>query len=186
VRFEIPGNTATGNTVSNINVNGGSGTGHDVQGSVSDNPAVKDSPGYLNLVPTIPVFTGGEGIVVTSGSGTKNLVHDITVSNNVVSGNARRGIVVSGGNGSDSNVIMRIKVSSNTVDGKPKKSIIPQADQDGILVSGNTSALSAQLSEILIDGNTAKNNMREGIRVSQGDPSNVVIRDYKQYSHREF
>jgi hypothetical protein len=71
-------------------------------------------------------------------------------------------------------------VSSNTVDGKPPQSpqyqppIIQEADQDGILITGSTNALNAVLSEILVDSNIAKNNLRGGVRVSQGDPSNVV------------
>ncbi len=98
----------------------------------------------------------------------QHFVHDIQITGNKVSGNPRRGITITGGSGSDSDVA-RITVSSNTIDGKPSKSITPEPDQDGILVSGGVNALNATLSEIFIDGNTSKNNRRRGIFVTRSD-----------------
>jgi hypothetical protein len=171
--FEISNNTVDGFKNNNITVSGGDeGTANnDVQGIVVGNTATnsRGNPGGSNL--------GGTGINVSGGSGTGHSVHDITVSGNTVRGNPRRGVIVSGGSG-DGNSVTGITVSSNTVDGKPPQSpeysIVPATDQDGILVTGSTNALNSELSDILIDGNIAKNNQRGGIRASQGDVSNVV------------
>ena len=96
VQFEISGNNVVGNRTQNIVVTGGSGTGHDVQGIVTENSA-KNSP-------------EGDGIVVSGGSGTGNLVHDITVSDNQVSDNFSRGILISGGSNSVDAVLDGIDV----------------------------------------------------------------------------
>jgi len=175
VVFEISNNTVDGFKNNNITIDGGDeGTANnDIQGIVAGNTATnsRGNPGGTSL--------GGTGINVSGGSGTGHLVHDITVSGNKVSGNPRRGIVVSGGSGSD-NHVTRITVSLNTVDGTPPKSpqyqppIVQAVDQDGILVTGSTNAINAELREILINGNTTKDNLRGGVRVSQGDVSNIV------------
>jgi hypothetical protein len=176
IKFEVTNNHVDGFKNSNITVSGGDeGTANnDVQGIIVGNDAVNSlgNPGGSNL--------GGTGISVSGGTGTEHSVHDITVSGNKVKGNPRRGIIVSGGSGTNSDVT-RITVSSNDVNGKPpqptKKEppITQDPEQDGILVTGSTNALNAELSEILVDGNITKNNMRGGIRVSQGDVTNVVM-----------
>jgi hypothetical protein len=172
--FEVSNNDVDGFKNNNISVSGGDeGTArNNVQGTIVGNTATnsRGNPGGTNL--------GGSGISVSAGSGTQHFVHDITITGNKVSGNPRRGISITGGSGTDSDVA-RITVSSNTVDGKPPKSpqysITPELDQDGIFVTGGTDALNAALSEISIDGNITKNNMRGGVRVSQGDVTNVVL-----------
>jgi hypothetical protein len=176
IKFEVTNNHVDGFKNNNIVVNGGDeGTANnDVQGIIVGNDAVNSlgNPEGSNL--------GGTGISVSGGSGTEHSVHDITVTGNKVSGNPRRGIIVSGGSGTNSDVT-RITVSSNIVDGKlpkPKKNELPitqDPEQDGILVTGSTNALNAELSEILVDGNITKNNARGGVRVSQGDVTNVVL-----------
>jgi hypothetical protein len=171
--FEISNNNVDGFKNNNIIVSGGDEgtTNNDVQGIIVGNTVrnSRGNPGGASL--------GGVGINVSGGSGIGHLVHDITVSGNTARGNPRRGIIVSGGGG-DSNSVIGITVSSNTVDGtpphSPQYSIVPATDQDGILVTGSTNAINSFLSEILVDGNIAKNNQRGGIRVSQGDASNDV------------
>jgi hypothetical protein len=176
--FEVSNNDVDGFKNNNISVSGGDeGTArNNVQGTIVGNTATnsRGNPGGTNL--------GGIGISVSAGSGTEHFVHDITVTLNKVSGNPLRGIIISGGSGTDGDVA-RITVSSNKVDGKPPQekpendphySITPDSDQDGILVTGGLNAVNAALSEILIDGNITKNNQRGGVRVSQGDSTNVV------------
>lgn len=145
MRFQISGNTVSGNTT-NINVTGGPGTGHDVQGVISDNPAIKNSP-------------DGDGIVVAGGSGTGNMVHDITILGNVVSNNFARGILISGGNNSANAVLDRIDIVSNSVS--------KNGDQ-GILVSGGTNSQSATISDVLIDSNSSTGNGSRGIQATRG------------------
>jgi len=175
--FEVSNNNVDGFKNNNITVSGGDeGTANnDVTGVIVGNTATNSlgNPGGSNV--------GGTGINVSGGTGTGHVVHDILVSGNKVSGNPRRGIsVTGGGDGSDGSTVTRITVSSNTVDGKPPKSpqyqppIVPAADQDGILVSGGANAVNSVLSGISVDGNIVKNNVRGGIRVSQGDVSNQV------------
>jgi hypothetical protein len=173
--FEVTNNNVDGFKNSNITVSGGDeGTANnDVQGIIVGNTATNSlgNPEGTNL--------GGTGISVSGGQGTEHSVHDITITGNKVSGNPRRGIIISGGSGTDSDVA-RITVSSNIVDGKPPQPqkneppITQDPEQDGILVTGSANALNAVLSEILVDGNITKNNMRGGVRVSQGDATNVV------------
>jgi parallel beta-helix repeat protein len=171
--FEVSNNNVDGLKNNNIIVSGGDeGTANnDVQGIIVGNTATnsRGNPGGASR--------GGTGISVSGGSGTGHTVHDITVSGNTARGNPLRGIIVSGGGG-DGNSVTGITVSSNTVDGKPPQSpqysIIPEADQDGILVTGSTNAVNSVLSDILVDGNITKNNLRGGVRVSQGDASNDV------------
>jgi hypothetical protein len=174
--FEISNNTVDGFKNNNITVSGGDEgtTNNDVQGIIVGNTATnsRGNPGSTTN-------RGGTGINVSGGTGVGHFVHDITVSGNTVRGNPLRGIIVSGGgSGSDSSNVTRITVSSNTVDGKPPQSpsysIIPETDQDGILITGGANAVNADLSDILVDGNIAKNNQRGGIRVTQGDASNDV------------
>jgi hypothetical protein len=168
--FEISNNVVDGFKNNNIAISGGDeGTANnDVQGIVVGNNATnsRGNPGGTNL--------GGTGISVSAGSGMQHFVHDIQITGNKVSGNPRRGITITGGSGSDSDVA-RITVSSNTVDGKPPKSIVPEPDQDGILVSGGANALNAALSEILIDGNISKNNRRRGIFVTRSDEATNTV-----------
>jgi hypothetical protein len=172
--FEVTNNIVEGFKNSNISINGGdAGTANnDVQGIVVGNNAVNSqgNPGGSNR--------GGIGINVNAGSGSGHFVHDITVTGNKVSGNPLRGINISGGSGTDG-VVARISVVSNTTDGKPsgslKTTITPEADQDGIFVTGSNNAVNAELSEISIDGNISKNNQRRGIFVNRGnEPSNSV------------
>ena len=85
-----------------------------------------------------------------------------------VAGNPRRGIVITGGSGVDSD-LARITVSANLVDGKPAKGTTAEPDQDGILVTGGANAVNSALLEIAIDGNTSKNNRRRGIFVTRSD-----------------
>jgi hypothetical protein len=113
IQFEISGNNVVGNRTQNIVVTGGSGSGHDVQGIVTENSA-KNS-------------LEGDGISVSGGSGTGHLVHDITVSANQVSDNFSRGILISGGGNSVDAVLDGIDVLSNHV----------RANGDqGILITG--------------------------------------------------
>lgn len=172
--FEVSNNDVDGFKNNNISVAGGDeGTErNDVQGTIVGN-TVKNSrgnPGGSNL--------GGTGISVTAGAGNEHVVHDITITGNMVKGNPRRGINITGGSGTDSDVA-RITVSSNTIDGKPPKSsqfsIVPEPDQDGIFVSGGANALNAVLSDILIDGNVTKNNRQDGIRITRGADTNEVL-----------
>jgi len=173
--FEVSNNNVDGFKNNNITVSGGDeGTANNnVTGIIVGNTATnsRGNPGGTSL--------GGTGINVSGGSGIGHSVHDIIVSGNTVRGNPRRGIIVSGGSG-DGNSVTGITVSSNSVDGKPPQSpqydppIIQDPEQDGILVTGGTNAVNSVLSEILVDGNVTKNNLRGGVRVSQGDASNVV------------
>ncbi len=173
--FEVSNNNVDGFKNNNITVSGGDeGTANnDVTGIVVGNTVTnsRGNPGGTSL--------GGTGINVSGGSGTGHSVHDITVSGNTVRGNPRRGIIVGGGGG-DGNSVTGIAVSSNTVDGKPPQSpqfdppIVQDPDQDGILVTGSTNAINSVLSDILVDGNITKNNLRGGVRVTQGDASNDV------------
>jgi hypothetical protein len=145
VRFDISNNVVTQSKSRNIQVNGGTGTGHDISGNISGNSA-KDSP-------------EGDGILVSGGRGTGNLVHDITVSTNQVSGNFQRGIFVSGGNNSTNNIVDGIDVISN--------SVRSNGDQ-GILVSGGTLSENASITDILINGNASNSNGSRGIHVTRG------------------
>lgn len=145
MRFDISNNVVTQSKSRNIHVSGGTGTGHDVSGTVSGNSA-KDSP-------------EGDGISVTGGRGTGNLVHDIAVSGNQVSGNFQRGILISGGNNSLNNVVDGIDVIANNVR--------TNGDQ-GILISGGTLSENAVVSDVLIDGNTSNSNGTRGIIVTRG------------------
>ena len=122
MQFEISGNNVVGNKTQNIVVTGGSGTGHDVQGIVTENSA-KNSP-------------EGDGINVSGGSGTGNLVHDITVSDNQVSDNFSRGILINGGTNSVDAVLDGIDVLANHVR--------TNGDQ-GILVTGGNLSQNATI-----------------------------------------
>jgi hypothetical protein len=145
MQFEISGNNVVGNRTQNIVVTGGSGTGHDVQGIVTENSA-KNSP-------------AGDGISVSGGSGTGNQVHDITVSANQVSGNFSRGILISGGSNSVNAVLDGIDVLSNHVR--------TNGDQ-GILITGGILSENATISDVLIDGNISDSNGTRGIIVTRG------------------
>jgi hypothetical protein len=145
MRFEISNNVVTQSKSRNIQVSGGTGTGHDVSGIVSENSA-KDSP-------------EGDGILITGGRGTGNAVHDITVSANQVSGNLNRGVQINGGNSSVNTVISGIDVVSNN---------IGKNGGQGILVSGGVQSINALISDILIDGNASNGNADRGIHVTRG------------------
>lgn len=145
IQFEISGNNVVGNRAQNIVVTGGSGTGHDVQGIVTENSA-KNSP-------------EGDGISVSGGSGTGNLVHDITVSANQVSGNFSRGILISGGSNSVNAVLDGIDVLANH--------LRTNGDQ-GILITGGNLSENATISDVLIDGNISDSNGTRGIIVTRG------------------
>ena len=145
MRFEISNNVVTQSKSRNIQVSGGTGTGHDVSGIVSGN-AAKDSP-------------EGDGILITGGRGTGNAVHDITVSANQVSGNLNRGVQINGGNSSVNTVISGIDVVSNNVRNNGGQ---------GILISGGVQSINASISDILIDGNASNSNADRGIHVTRG------------------
>ena len=159
VSFEISGNTVTDNMINNINVTGGVGTGHEVQGNISNNTIKDDKP--TTGLPLPP----GDGLNVSGGSGTGNLVHDITISGNVVTGNDR-GILVNGGANSVNAVLDGIDVIGNTV----------KNNKQGILISGGNLSQSAIITDVLIDGNISTDNASQGILVSGGANSvNAVL-----------
>jgi YVTN family beta-propeller protein/parallel beta-helix repeat protein len=158
VTFEISGNTVvdngvntTSNTGVNIDVSGGAGIGHNVQGTISNNTIKDDKqwPFDQTLLPP------GDGLVVTGGSGTGNTVHDITISGNTVSGTfglvtksnialtPGDGLNVSGGSGTG-NQVQDITISGNTVSGNNR----------GILVNGGSNSHSAVLDGIDVVANT--------------------------------
>jgi hypothetical protein len=145
MRFEISNNVVTQSKSRNIQVSGGTGTGHDLSGIVSGNSA-KDSP-------------EGDGILISGGRGTGNTVHDITVSENQVSGNLNRGVQINGGNESVNTIISGIDVLSNNMRNNGGQ---------GILVSGGVQSISAIIDDILIDGNASNRNANQGIHVTRG------------------
>src|SRR5262245_59618226 len=145
MQFEISGNNVVGNRIQNIVVSGGSGTGHDVQGIVTENRAKNSSE--------------GDGIVVSGGCGVGILVHDIMVSDKQVSDNFSRGILISGGSNSLNSVLDGIDVLSNHVR--------TNGDQ-GILITGGNLSQNATISDVLIDGNISDSNGTWGIIVTRG------------------
>lgn len=155
VRFEISGNTVFDSGNVNIDVSGGAGTGHEVQGIISSND-VKDDDNNP--------FPIGDGLLVSGGGGSGNLVHDITISGNVVTGNDR-GILINGGTNSLNAVLDGIDVVSNTVKNNGSQ---------GILVSGGTNSRSATISDVLIDGNLSTGNGSRGIQATRGSTVSML------------
>jgi parallel beta-helix repeat protein len=149
VLFEISGNTVFDSGNVNIDVSGGAGAGHEVQGIISNNDVKDDDNNPFPL---------GDGLLVSGGGGTGNLVHDITISNNVVTGNDR-GILINGGTNSLNAVLDGIDVIANTVKNNGSQ---------GILVSGGTNSQSAIISDVLIDGNLSTGNGSRGIQATRG------------------
>jgi parallel beta-helix repeat protein len=162
VHFEISSNAVFDNGAVNIEVSGGGGTGHDVQGSISNN-TIKDDK-HWPFDPTL--LPPGDGLIVTGSNGTGNRLHDITISGNVVTGNDR-GILVNGGTNSVNAVLDGIDIIANTV---------KDNGRDGILISGGTTSRSATISDVLIDGNVSTGNGsagNAGIRVTRGTISTL-------------
>lgn len=143
--FDISNNVVTQSKSQNIRVAGGTGTGHDLSGTVAGN-AAKDSP-------------QGDGIQISGGRGTGNHVHDIVVSGNQVSGNFDRGILIVGGNNGVNNLVDGVDVVANNVRSNGNQ---------GILVSGGTLSENAVISDILINANTSNSNVTRGIHVTRG------------------
>jgi len=102
-------------------------------------------------------------------------VHDILISGNQVTGNDRRGIVITGGNAVDA-IIDNITISNNTVQKNGTAISCPATAPNcaGIVVSGgsnntgDTGSDNATISNVSVTGNTSKSNQGQGIRISQG------------------
>jgi parallel beta-helix repeat protein len=150
VVFNISNNVVTQSKSHNIRVAGGTGSGHELSGTVSGNSA-KDSP-------------EGDGIQITGGRGTGNHVHGIVVSGNQVSGNFDRGILIVGGNNGVNNIVDGIDIVGNNVRSNGNQ---------GIFVSGGILSENAVISDILIDANTSNSNGTRGIHVARGTTLSV-------------
>ena len=144
LRFNISGNDSNGNRSRNIDVAGGSGSGHDLQGNISGNTAKSSAE--------------NDGIQVSGGLGTGNVVHDVSVSGNQSSDNFSDGIAVTGGQGMNA-IVRNISVLANHVFNNELR---------GIIVTGGTDSENAAITRIVIDGNHSTGNANRGIQASLG------------------
>jgi parallel beta-helix repeat protein len=191
VRFLVSTNTVNGFPNSNIRITGGDeGTsGNDVAGDVLAN-TVMNSGGNTST-PNID----GNGIQVSGGSGTTNMVHNINICGNGSQRNFNRGISISGGSGTG-NLVENINIcGGNTVRSNGSDGIVIlggsgpnnivtninvvendlSENDDGIFVSGGDSSINTVVSNVSITGNQSNRNLRDGIRVSRGDATNIVL-----------
>ena len=155
VWFEISNNDSKGNATRNIQVSGGTGTGHDLQGIISGNLALGVTP---------QLTTQLDGILVSGGVGDGHTVHDVTITGNTTNGNLDRGINISGGAGTNATVA-RIEVYSN---------ISLENGNHGIQANGGTGSDNT-VKNVLISENTSMRNTNEGISLTVGTGTNNSV-----------